>query len=147
MSDILSRQVEQLLFYVTRNAISRDNVEPRKVADVNRGCYLKSRPENYDIDLLAFDGSLGTTTSIFSSSIAIFCSTGLSSSSVRSGSVSQMTTSSPCYAMNSSNESFLSSSKTSETMDSNMTIDFNSRTLKLEAKRRKTQEYNEVDIW
>jgi len=37
MSDILSRQVEQLLFYVTRNAISRDNVESRKVADINQG--------------------------------------------------------------------------------------------------------------
>ena len=92
MSDIFCRQVEQLLFYVTRNAISKDNVESKKVADINRGCYLKSRPENYDTDLFAFDGSLGTTTSIMSSSIAIICSTGLSSSSVGSGSVSRMST-------------------------------------------------------
>ena len=84
---------------------------------------MKSRPDNYDTDLLEFDGSRGTTTSVLCSSISIFCSSG---SSLESGYISPMSgsNSTPSSAVETSSESSLSSSKTSATKMSNMTSDF-----------------------
>lgn len=123
---MLSGQVEELLCNLTKNAISKDSTEIRKAADAARGRYLKTRPSSYDTDLLEFDGSRGTTTSVMSSSMSIFCSSG---NSFEGGNISPMsasnsTPSSTLESSSQSSQSSCSSLKTFPTKDSNMSSGF-----------------------
>lgn len=119
-------QVEELLCYLTKNAISKDSTEIRKAADVARGRYLKTRPSSYDTDLLEFDGSRGTTTSVMSSSISIFCSSGcsLDSGNISPMSGSNSTPSSTLESSSQSSQSSRSSLKTTPTKINNMSSGF-----------------------